>query len=47
MLFLPCHSGMVKRMLGLKQLKKDVETLEKESKEIREQRANDIVDKVL
>jgi hypothetical protein len=34
-------------MLGLKQLKKDVETQEKEAKEIREQRANEIVDKVL
>jgi len=33
MLFLPCHSGLVKKMCGLKQLKKDPETLEKEAKE--------------
>lgn len=47
MLSLPCHSSMVRKMMGLKELKKDPETIEKEAKEVKEQRTNDIIDKVL
>lgn len=47
MLFLPCHSSMVRKMMGLKELKKDPETIEKEAKEVKEQRTNEIIDKVL
>lgn len=38
---------MVRKMMGLKELKKDPETIEKEAKEVKEQRTNDIIDKVL